>query len=257
MTAATAVLALGASAFAADLPARTAPVSPVLPVAATSGWEFSLTPYTWMSGITGDVGLRNRTIAHMDYDFTKIVDTMNFAVMGLTELRYGRFSLSSDLIYLRVTDKFSASRVGLEQGKVGLGQLQWTPLAGYAVYQDGRNSLELVAGARFWSIKTIISADFARFGEHETERTTKWVDAVGGVRGKVFLNDNVFFSGWALAGGGGSDYMWDVMAGVGYRFNDMFSATAGYRAQQVKFSQGLFVFDVTVQGPMVGVQISF
>lgn len=252
--AATALCVMGASAIAADLPVQSAPVAPV---AVSSGWGFTLYPYTWASGMKGDVGFRNRTIAHVDYDFTKIIDTLNFVAMGAMEARYGRFSLSSDLLYLRITDKFSAARVGLDQGKIGLGQLQWTPLAGYAVYQDGRNSFELVAGARYWSIKSIISVDFARFGEHETQRTMAWVDAVGGVRGRVFLDDHFFLNGWALAGGGGSDYMWDVMAGVGYRFNDMFSATAGYRAQQVKFQQGNFVFDVTIQGPMLGMQVNF
>lgn len=250
-------IAMGASAFAADLPARPVPVASLAPAAVSNNWQLTLTPYMWATGINGDVGFRNRTIAHMDYDFSKILDTLNFAMMGLVELRNGRFSLSSDLIYMRVTDDFSAARVGVEQGQVSLKQLQWTPLAGYAVYQNGRDSLEIVAGARYWSVRAGVAADLVRFGQQETQRTVTWVDAVGGVRGRVFLNDNLFLNGWALAGGGGSAYLWDVMAGVGYRFNDMFSATAGYRAQQVKYRRSNFVFDVTVEGPMLGVQVNF
>lgn len=241
---------------AADLPAQPAPMQPV-PPAAFTGWQFSLTPYSWAAGFDGDVGHGDRTLAHLNYDFSKIIDTLNFTVMGMAEARYGRFSLSSDLIYLRITDNFAVSRIGLNRSSVGVGLLQWTPLAGYAVFDDGRNRFELVAGVRVWSVKTLIDINLARYGGHEGERTKTWVDAVGGIRGRAFLSDNVFISGWALAGGGSSDYMWDVMAGIGYRFNDMFTATAGYRAEQVKFQQSGFVFDVAVHGPIVGVQINF
>lgn len=243
--------------MAADLPASKTPVEPAAPAALNGGWQFSLTPYMWAAGIGGDVGHGDRTLAHLHYDFSKVINTLNFAAMGMAEARYGRFSLSSDLIYMRITDHVAMPRIGLERSRVGVGLLQWTPLAGYAVHDDGRSRLELVAGARVWSVKTIIGAEFARFGDHEAQRTKTWVDAVGGVRGQAFLTDNVFLSGWALAGGGGSDYMWDLMGGVGYRINSMFSATLGYRAQQVKFRQAGFLFDVAVHGPIAGVQIAF
>lgn len=250
-------LGFGPAVMAADLPARAEPVEPVLQAPATSKWGASFTPYMWMAGIRGEIGHGGDTLAHMRYDFSKVIDNLNFSAMGVAELRYDRFSLSSDLIYLRLTDHFAVKRVGLNQGKVGVGMLQWTPLAGYALLQNGRNRLEIVAGARVWSVKTLIGAEFTRFGAHSAERTQTWVDAVGGLRGRAFLNDNFFLGGWALAGGGGSDYMWDMMGGVGYRFNDMFSATAGYRAQRVQFREAGFLFDVAVHGPIVGVQISF
>ena len=244
------------AAMAADLPARADPPAPVAP-AASAGWQFSVTPYMWAAGVSGDVGHGDRTLAHLDYDFSKIINTLNFTAMGMAEARYGRFSLSSDLVYLRITDHVAMSRIGLARSRVGVGMLQWTPLAGYAIFDDGRSRLELVAGARVWSVKTLIGAEFVRFGDREAQRTKTWVDAVGGVRGQAFLTDSLFLSGWALAGGGGSDYMWDVMGGVGYRFNPMFSASLGYRAQQVKFRQSGFLFDVAVHGPIASVQVAF
>ncbi|TIW65432.1 MAG: hypothetical protein E5V56_07065, partial [Mesorhizobium sp.] len=58
---------------------------------------------------------------------------------------------------------------------------------------------------------------------------------------------------WAMAGGGSSDYMWDLWGGVGYQVNDKFSALIGYRASGVNYDNGDgFVFDVVQQGPVIG-----
>jgi hypothetical protein len=67
----------------------------------------------------------------------------------------------------------------------------------------------------------------------------------------------VFVSGWAIAGGGSSDFNWDLLGAVGYKVNDRFSAMAGYRAQGIDYEDGPFVFDSVIQGPILGGTIKF
>jgi len=62
---------------------------------------------------------------------------------------------------------------------------------------------------------------------------------------------------WGLVGAGGADVDWDVAAVLGYRFNDRFSAVAGYRALGVDYSDDGFLFDVVQQGPILGITMHF
>ena len=60
-----------------------------------------------------------------------------------------------------------------------------------------------------------------------------------------------------IGGGASSDLVWDVMAGAGYQFTDMFSLEVGYRAAAVDYSNDGFVYDVVQQGPIIGAVFHF
>jgi hypothetical protein len=61
-----------------------------------------------------------------------------------------------------------------------------------------------------------------------------------------------------LVGAGEADIDWDVAGGLGYRINERFSATFGYRALGVDYSNDDgFLFDVVQQGPIMGLTIRF
>ena len=51
-----------------------------------------------------------------------------------------------------------------------------------------------------------------------------------------------FATGWAIIGGLGvnSDFLYDVMGGVGYEWNNGVSAFAGYRIADPDYSEGDF-----------------
>lgn len=63
--------------------------------------------------------------------------------------------------------------------------------------------------------------------------------------------------GWALVGAGQADLDWDLAAGIGYHINETFSATLGYRALGVDYSEDGFLFDVVQQGPIRRLTIRF
>ena len=71
------------------------------------------------------------------------------------------------------------------------------------------------------------------------------------------ITPEVYLTGWGLVGAGGADLDWDVAAALGYRFNERFSAVAGYRALGVNYEDNGFVFDVVQQGPIMGLVIHF
>ena len=84
-----------------------------------------------------------------------------------------------------------------------------------------------------------------------------WVDAMAGVKGQVHLTPKFYLTGWAMAGGGGADIDWDVLAGIGYDFNQRFSTVLGYRAAGIDYQDGSFLMDVVMQGPIIGAVLRF
>ena len=66
------------------------------------GWEFSVTPYTWLPGLSGTVRTPLPRVGDQSFDFssgTVVGDLSSVPVMVAGEARYGRFSLLGDFFY--------------------------------------------------------------------------------------------------------------------------------------------------------------
>jgi hypothetical protein len=71
------------------------------------------------------------------------------------------------------------------------------------------------------------------------------------------ITPSIYFTGWGLIGAGGADLDWDVMAAIGYKWNDTISAVAGYRALGVNYSDDTLTNDIVEHGPILGVVFHF
>jgi hypothetical protein len=222
------------------------------PPPAESDWVFTAAPYLWLAGLNGDVGAGGQE-ADIDLSISDVLQHFDLGFMGAGEARNGRFSIASDFMWV----KLSAER-DLLVGDVDLTAetLTATGLGGYSlIYEDGGN-LDVVAGARLWSVSNTL--DFSALPNSFDDSET-WVDPVVGLKGRANISPNFFVTGWALAGGFdvSSKFMWDVMGSVGYEFNDTFSATAGYRGLGVDYRNDGFIYDVVQSGPILGFVFKF
>jgi hypothetical protein len=249
-------VAAGSSASAADLqqPFIVPEAKPVV----SDGWTFAASPYFWGAGISGDVGQFGLPAVHLESGFGDILKDLDFGFMAVGEARYDRFSIFGDVMYTKVSSG-AATPLGVVAGRVDVTSETFAGLvgAGYAVFQDGRSNLDLVAGARVWHASTEISFSGGLLDGVSGSDGATWVDAMAGFRGRYFLTDSLYLSAWGLIGAGQADLDWDLAAGVGYEFNDRISAVAGYRALGVDYSDNGFVFDVVQQGPILGLVLRF
>ena len=222
------------------------------------GWTFAVSPYFWAAGMSGDTGLFGLPTVHMDMKFSDILDDLDFAAMTIGEARYGRYSLFGDIMYSKISSDADTPR-GIFAESVGVESETFTGTfgGGYAVLQDERGNLDLVGGARVWYAKTGISFNGGIFDGVDRSDSATWVDGLAGVRAKYSITDNVYLTGWGLVGAGQADLDWDVAGGIGYKFNDTFSAVAGYRALGVDYSDDGFVLDIVEQGPILGAVFHF
>lgn len=240
-----------------------ADVSPLLigeprPAEAEGGWTFSVAPYFWIAGLSGDTAQFGMPTVHIDSSFSDILGNLDFAFMAAGEARYDRFSVIGDVIYTKLSAD-AETPLGILASDVDVTSESFSGLLGlgYAVLDGPDGHLDVVGGIKLWSVETTISLSGGLLGRREASDSATWVDGVVGLRGKYSFTPEIYLTGWGLVGGGGADIDWDVALGIGYDFNDRVSSIAGYRALGVDYSDDGFLFDTVQQGPILGVAIKF
>jgi hypothetical protein len=147
----------------------------------TNGWQFSFTPYGWMTNVNGNVTARGHTVDIND-SFFQIVEKSNslMALMGYFEARKGPFSLFTDVVWEDLGfpghakddfnrqasghpfDRFPGVDVSVDANLhiKGHAQLDYQSTiiqsgAGFEVANwsgpSSRTALDLLGGARYWN----------------------------------------------------------------------------------------------------------
>lgn len=247
-------MCIAGPASAADL---LAPEQP--DVVTESGWTFAFAPYLWASGLKGDVGVDGLPEVEVDLSFSDILKHFDIGFMGVGEARYERFGVLTDVLYLKVSadDEVDSHIVNADieltsRTLTALGALE------YRILEGEGGSLDVLAGGRLWWLKNDLDFDGAVITASGSE-TESWVDPVVGFRGRINLSPEFHLAGWGMIGGFGvsSEFFWDVMGGVGYQVSDSFSLFAGYRGLGVDYKNDGFVFDVDMNGPLLGAVFTF
>lgn len=255
----------------------------VLPVsaqaeAASGEWEWRATLYAWLPDIEGTTrfpsGAGGPTIG---VDAGQLIDNLDFTFMAAVQVRKGRWGAFGDLIYLDEGAAQSRVRdftVGPGQSPAGveldanLDLRSWVlTLAGTYRLGDAEDAAnDLLFGTRMLDLEQTLDwrlsgnigeLDLPSANGSSTVSGTNW-DAVIGVKGSLrFGRDSRWLVPWHLdAGAGDSDFTWQAMAGVGYRF-DWGSMLLNYRYLDYDLGSGAGVNDLTLSGPLLGVSVQW
>lgn len=246
------------------LPAGTA-------AAADEGWQFNAVPYLWMAGSTTAVQHPGFPIdVEAETSFGEILDNLDFGAMLALEGRKGRWGFALDGLFVKVSEdaEVGIPQLGGARLPVGLSVRTFTGMAAvsYRAVDDPVGSLDLVAGPRYWSLRSGISASFAPGTplppgvptSYDRAETVDWVDAMAGAKAVVRIAPRVTLNAHAMFGGGGSRFSSDSLAAVGFGIGSQVSLLAGYRhlSAGVRRSNGLEV-DTRMYGPIVGLGVRF
>ena len=244
-----------AALFGVSLPVAAHAADVAAPVD-SNDWTFTTAAYLWGASLDGKSGVFGLPPQELELSFGDVLEDLQFAVMGLAEARKGPFMLGMDLTYTKVSSTIDSPR-GIIFDDVSVDTTSWmvTGIAGYSIFDNDVARLDLVGGARLWSVNSEFALDskLQRLDGRTAEDGASWADPLMGAKLLLDLTPDLYISAWGMVGGFGigSDEMWDVMAGAGYRFNDTFSVFGGYRAVSVDYSDDGFVYDVVQQGPVV------
>ena len=253
------VFAVVGSALALS-PARAADLEPV---PASGEWTFTIAPYLWAAGLSGDIGLFGREPVEVDMSFSDILDDLKFAGMVVSEAHNGSFGVFTDISYVKTKADESIRRdvLGVPaelSASVETDSFAATLMGEFRIVDEENMSLDVMAGGRLWSVSNDISAQLqaggAELAEFSGDDGDTWVDPMVGAKTRIDTGSPLYFTAWGMIGGFGvsSDLAWDVMGGVGYQWSDWFSTVAGYRALGVDYENDGFVYDVVQQGFFLG-----
>jgi len=221
-------------------------------------WTFSVSPYFWAAGLVGDTAVFGLPEVHVDQSFGDILKGIDFGFMMAGDAHYGPYSIVTDITYVRITTD-SATPRGILADEVDLKSETFTAMlgVGYTVLEDEQGRLDVIGGLKLWSVETTISLSGGPLGGSSATDDATWVDAMAGLRGVYSLTPNVYLTGWGMIGAGGADLDWDVMGGIGYKWNETVSAFIGYRALGVNYSNDTLTNDVVEHGPILGAVLHF
>lgn len=229
-----------------------APIS-ITPPAEDGGWRVHTALYGWAQALDGEVGI-GRLEADVSLDFKDILENLDIAAMGMIEVGRGRWSLLADFNYAEISDsvtpfpRFPGFSVDFEQ-KQFLGNF----LVTYNVVDCSELKLDLMAGTRVNWIDAEL--DLRR----KISRDDAWADPVVGARFQMPIGNGFFFRAAGDIGGFGaaSDLTWQALAGVGWNFRENSAVVLAYRAIGTDYDNGNFSYDMTAQGPLLGLEFRF
>lgn len=253
------------AAMLALAPARAADIEPV---PAADEWTFTIAPYLWAAGLTGDIGLFGREPVEVDMSFSDILNDLKFGGMVVSEAHNGTWGVFSDLMYVKTEAEESITRDIRDvpaklSASVTTDSFTGTLMGEYRAFASDEFSFDIMAGGRLWNVANDISAelkaDGSKVADFSGDDSATWVDPMVGAKTRINTGTPIFLTAWGMIGGfgAGSDLAWDAMGGVGWEWNDWFSTVAGYRVLGVDYDHDGFVYDVTQQGFFLGAVMRF
>ena len=204
--------------------AETAPLPSV-----TEGFRFVVTPYAWMSGITGKVDYNNTQRIDTRVSANQVLSNTDVAAMIDGEVHYARWGLMGNAVYAKTSQLGSKSNIrdlGLTIDSNSDSWMGIYTLAGtYTAYSTPSVYLDVLAGARFLNMnsKTTLSGSLPTgyLGDRTLYASVNATDAIGGAKGRVRIADSNFYVPFYLDAGGGSavaKFTSQQALGVGYAF---------------------------------------
>jgi len=249
---------------------------------AGEGWTFSLTPYIWLPNVNGTLKYSpppSGGAPEVDTGPNNYLENLSFALMLAGEARKGRWSIISDLVYIKFDKEksnvrdvdFGGSRVNTAADigtQSSLKGLEWTIAGAYTFSESARGTLEGLAGVRFFQVEASsdwqLTATVSGPGAAQTfpasgnaTRRSDIVDGIVGVRGRIRWGETAWYSPYYLdAGTGGSRLTWQSLIGVGYAFKwgDLLLA---YRTLYYDQKDEKLLQDFRFSGPTLGATFRF
>jgi len=246
---------VGASAQAPPA-APTAPAGQTPPPAPAEAHpiEMSLTPYLWFSGLHGTVGAKGLT-TDVNASFSDIWDKFNIGGAVFLDTHQGREVAVIDTVYMKLTDENDTPGKGFSSVKTTSETLIFAPELGWRIRQDERSFVDVLGGIRLWYLKNSLDFRAGALPGQSGTKTKTWVDPIIGMRGRQAVDRHWYGT---LAGdiggfGAGSKFAWQLVGLVGYTLNTSTSVQLAYRYLDTDYRKDDFVFDVHMDGLILGV----
>ena len=220
-------------------------------------WQFSITPYGWLAGLDGTVGIGGN-VADVDASFGDVLDALDMTMMLSLEARKGRWGFLLDGLWLKLSADASIPAPNIQGAEVDIEELRLAPMVSYRV-MEGNTDFDVLFGLQYFSLDTDLAVTNTAGAVATVGRKEDWLDPTISFRVYHQLAGNWSLLGRADIGGFGvgSDLTWQVFGVVGYSWNECSTAYVGYRHLDIDYNHGDFIYDASTSGPVIGYSYSF
>jgi hypothetical protein len=222
--------------------------------AAESDWHWSITPYLWGSAIKTDIRFAAGQEVSGEAQFSDILDKLDFGAQVHLEGQRGAWGMLVDATYLTMSDDTTHGPISADaEIDTGLYELAalYTPGEG-----DGR--CRALEGARM--IDLSLDTTFSGPGPGGPIRRTTdktYTDFMIGGRYVHPFNDRWLLNLRGDIGTGDTEFSWNALAVVGWRFGADNALLFGWRHMEFEVDEAGREIDTTFDGPIAGVLFGF
>lgn len=147
-----------------------------------SPWSFTLEPYGWLPGLTGDVGAKGLPASHVDYSPKTLLSNLKWGVFAKGEARYGRWGLLADGFFVDIEGSANPSGPLYDSATLDVQQGLAQLALAYRVWEDYRGFVDIYVGARYNYLGVNLSADLdesgiGTVGDNASERISERLNA--------------------------------------------------------------------------------
>ncbi|PWS36412.1 hypothetical protein DFH01_14730 [Falsiroseomonas bella] len=224
------------------------------------GWEFSLSPYVWFAGVSGDVTLPRGGNRDFSADFGDVFDSLKFGAMATAEARRGRFGVVLDFVYLENEEGFNSPRsIAVRGGDTRLTTTELSVVGLFRAVEQPGYWLDVGGGLRAWWLDTDVSANQGLLAGRSASASSNWVDPLIAARGQVRLSEAFSLTAYGDVGGfdTGSKLTWQAIGSLDWRITPAIIGRAGWRYMAVDRSRDNVEADIAMSGPFLGVTFRF
>ena len=206
--------------------------------------KLEITPYVWMTTMNGDLTI-NGEKRPINFTFEDFFKFSNLGLNGHIEIKKRRWAILFDYNYVELLKGETNTELVLSELA-----LAWRLTKG----------AELIVGGRYF--KSEVEFEYRDDSDSIKKGKQSWIDPIIGGRISWDMTKHlVFITRVDIGGFGiGSEFEWNLMAGVGYRLSNI-TFLGAYRIWYAKYENGsgdnLFVYDLTTSGPGLAMVIHF
>jgi hypothetical protein len=222
----------------------------------SQGWQHTVFVYGMGAAIDGTAQIGNVEV-EVDLSMSDVLDALEFGAMAAYRTDNGTWSFTADATFMGLGGS-QRTEGGRVKGEIDVDQ--WTLMGTFG--RRWTDHLEFLFGLAYVDL----SADLKVTGELvnlAASRNADWIDPTIGLQYNRPLGDawRLNLRGDIGGFGIGSDFMYHLLATARWQASEAVGVFFGYRLISFDYEDGsgrdYQRYDLTEQGPMVGVSISF
>lgn len=220
--------------------------------APVSDWEVRTEIYGWMANLGGDLTVRGES-HDFGYGFGDIVQELDMAGFVSAKIRYKRFSLLTDVMYLKLSPTANPQFPPFLSSNLGIQMVIAHGVGLYRIWEGEHAFLDVGAGVRYVYNRTKSTTSGPLIPARFRASTLHSLNGIAAVNGSIAISPKFYIGFYADIGAGDAELTWQALGSLNYNLFENIDASLGFRWLQFRSGDG--DLNVAMYGPYAGVVI--